>query len=528
MGLFDDVFDDLCPSSLRIPPLQDPFPFPTITDRRLSPLEPNARTNSHIDNEAAKLTGRGKALAEAKLIGDSEDNELRPIHSTPRKRQKKCDGKSIPEFVQLPKPRSKANDGKPPPFLPISILNQLHEPPPSAALLPPITPNAIVADHCRRPSADLLPERTRASSESPKDDKEIRDSSTAKKLCVRKRIKWSEEETYSLVRGVDKFGAGKWTRILNHPEYTFSKGRNPIDLKDRFRTLVGNTRAQPSEGISYQELLGYADGVRNVEPDPPVQKAEPRQPRKKPKHHWSEEEDESLVKGYQKHGFCWRDIANDSSLALSNRSGPQIRDRFRKRFPELYGEAPAPAPASCKGDRNVVGDDSIAAREPKSKGSQAVVPEGEVDRRTGQDSQNRRLSAALPRQVSSVCAPHSISGLLNNNDEENQQSSFRPDDWDVNVTLPPLLWEDLCTKPMPVEVFFLAEELAGVVEVVSLQADDGDEHQVSLSGLRSAGPVLESGDLAPEPADLDSGWPHPVVGFALLLSGYYASDGLSI
>ncbi|KAL8949526.1 MAG: hypothetical protein Q9183_007595, partial [Haloplaca sp. 2 TL-2023] len=69
MGLFDDFYDDLCPSSLRIPPLQDPFPFPTITDKRPSPLEPNARTNSNIDKEAAKLTGRGKALAEAKPIG---------------------------------------------------------------------------------------------------------------------------------------------------------------------------------------------------------------------------------------------------------------------------------------------------------------------------------------------------------------------------------------------------------------------------------------------------------------------------
>ncbi|KAL9029681.1 MAG: hypothetical protein Q9196_002105 [Gyalolechia fulgens] len=450
MGLFDDVFDDLCPSSLRIPPLQDPFPFPTITDRRLSPLEPNAGTNSNIDNETAKLTGRGKALAEAKPIGELEDNELRPIHSTTsRKKQKKYDVKSVPEFVQLPKPRAQANDEKPPPFLPISVLNQLHEPPPSAALFPPITPNATVADHGRRPSADLLPERTTGENlKSREDDKGIRDSSTAKKLSPRKRVKWSDEETYSLVRGVDKFGVGKWTRILNNPEYKFSSGRKPIDLKDRFRTLMGNTRVQPSEGVSYQELLGYADGIPNIEPDPHVQDEEPRQPRKKPKHHWSEEEDESLVKGYQKHGFCWKEIASDLSLALSNRSGPQIRDRFRKRFPELYGEASTPAPASCKGNRNIMHEDPGAARVPKSMGSQAVTPETEVDRRNGEGSENPRHSATLPRQISSVCAPHSISGLLNNDDEEDHQSSFRADDWDGNVTLPPLLWEDLCTKPM--------------------------------------------------------------------------------
>ena len=240
MGLFDDVFDDLCPSSLRIPPLQDPFPFPTITDRRLSPLEPNARTNSNIDKEAAKLTGRGKALAEAKPIGESEDNELRPIHSTPRKRQKKYDVKSsVPDFVQLPKPKAKAKDDKLPPFLPISVLNQLHEPPPSAALFPPITPNASVTEHDRRLSADSLPERTATEQRKAQDDrKEAKDNEpSSKRVYIRKRTKWSEEETFSLVRGVDKFGVGKWTKILNFPEYTFSQGRNAIDLKDRLEAF---------------------------------------------------------------------------------------------------------------------------------------------------------------------------------------------------------------------------------------------------------------------------------------------------
>lgn len=54
-----------------------------------------------------------------------------------------------------------------------------------------------------------------------------------KRLWVRKRTKWSEEETYCLVKGLDKFGVGKWTRILNDPEYSFQPDRNAVDLKDR-------------------------------------------------------------------------------------------------------------------------------------------------------------------------------------------------------------------------------------------------------------------------------------------------------
>lgn len=244
MGLFDDgLFDDLLPSSLRIPPLQDPFPFPTTTDRRLSPLEPNARTNSNIEKEAAKLTGRGKALAEAKPIGDPEDNELRPIHSTSRKRQKKYDAKPVPDFVQLPKLKAKANDDKLPPFLPISVLNQLHEPPPSAALFPPITPNGTNVEHDRSlstdPSSQLSKHERPPTKKGDLQKKKVKESdSPNKRIWVRKRTKWSEEETYCLVKGLDKFGVGKWTRILNDPEYSFQQGRNAIDLKDRYRFMI--------------------------------------------------------------------------------------------------------------------------------------------------------------------------------------------------------------------------------------------------------------------------------------------------
>ncbi|KAI4256571.1 MAG: hypothetical protein L6R42_006138 [Xanthoria sp. 1 TBL-2021] len=450
MGLFDDIFDDLCPSSLRIPPLQDPFPFPTTTDQRPSPLEPNARTNSNFDKEAAKLTGRGKALAEAKPIGETENNELRPIHSTPRKRQKKYDAKQMPDFVQLPRPKAKVQDENPRPFLPISVLNALHEPPPSAALFPPITPSASQVDRDHRlsegslsgPAAEENNEEHRGESLG-KDNTEK--AGSPKRLYLRKRSKWSEVETRNLIKGIDKFGVGKWTKILNDPDYYFSEGRNAIDLKDRFRTLMGNPPAQPLEGGSYQQLLGYVDGPRNRKLERQSQKDELQQSKRKPKHLWSEEEDESLVEGYQKHGFCWKDIANDSTLALENRTGTQIRDRFRKRFPELYGEAPAPSK-----DSQHVSNGAATTPEPKVKQplatGQHLVAGGEEEKRNGEKS--RKTSASRSRQAALTSGPHDINGLLNNDSGDTRQTNFRSDDWAENVTLAPLLWEDLCTKPM--------------------------------------------------------------------------------
>ncbi|KAL8703475.1 MAG: hypothetical protein Q9201_003349 [Fulgogasparrea decipioides] len=451
MGLFDDIFDDLCPSSLRIPPLQDPFPFPTITDKRPSPLEPNARTNSNIDKEAAKLTGRGKALAEAKPIGESENNELRPIHSTPRKRQKKYDTKTVQDFVQLPRPKAKAKDDKLPPFLPISVLNQLHEPPPSAALFPPITPSATQVEHDRKISVGSVPDAPADGDLEPKDLNELgeesKDRSTAsKRLYLRKRTKWSDEETCCLVRGVDRFGIGKWTKILNCPDYSFVEGRTPVDLKDRFRTITGNVSTQLPLGVSYEEHFGYTDGIRNADSDRTTSNQEPQQSKRKAKHLWSAEEDEGLVKGYQKHGFRWKDIASDPSLALGNRTGPQIRDRFRKRFPELYGEAPP----LCKEPPGVKGSGTKPATVPgQNNRNQTVTNQNPDDdnKRNGDGSQSRKFAAALPKHMASASAPQDINGLLNS-DEENRHSSFREDDWDQNVTLAPLQWEDLCTKPM--------------------------------------------------------------------------------
>lgn len=217
----------------------------------------------------------------------------------------------------------------------------------------------------------------------------------------------------------------------------------------RFRTITGNTPLQAPLDISYEELLGFTDGMRNTASDRKTSKKEPQQPRRKPKHPWSAEEDEGLVKGYQQYGFCWKDIANDQSLPLGDRSGPQIRDRFRKRFPELYGEAPVPG----KEPSNDTGTGTSPAGMPKSRSVRQLVAAqnqlvGCEDKKSIGGGAQSRTTIALPKQISSAFAPHDINGLLNSEEEEIRQSSFRDEDWDQNVTLAPLQWEDLCAKPM--------------------------------------------------------------------------------
>ena len=236
MAMFDEIFDDfpLYPL-LRIPPLQDPLPVSFTASDRPSPLEPNARVNTNIVHEAVKLTGRRKALAEAKPIGAPESNDLQPIQVAPRKKRKLYDHERIADFVQLPKPTAKSKEDKPPPFQPISVLNELHEPPPSAALFPPITPSAT-QDAQDQTLATKVPGIGIQAETEPKKRKP-RESSASKpptrRVYLRPRMKWTEEETDQLMKGVAIYGVGKWKKILLHPEFSFQNGRTPVDLKDR-------------------------------------------------------------------------------------------------------------------------------------------------------------------------------------------------------------------------------------------------------------------------------------------------------
>lgn len=60
----------------------------------------------------------------------------------------------------------------------------------------------------------------------------------------------------------------------------------------------------------------------------------------------------------------------------------------------------------------------------------------------------QELSASLGVRPS-MMASFDIMSLLNGDDEDTRPSaSLRYDGWDDNVTLPPLLWEDMATRPM--------------------------------------------------------------------------------
>ncbi|KAL5332824.1 hypothetical protein BJX70DRAFT_96704 [Aspergillus crustosus] len=313
-GIFNRSFDESLTRELphlRFAPLREP-----VSSRSLRiplTLEPNASgvressTISKAGGPAAILPPRTEPVIGSELLSDLPPRpilpafvNLRALERFPyssfdddslqsRKRRRfDAQAESFGEHLQLPFPQAQ-KEQRPPPFGPFAILNGLNEPPPNAALLPPIepgsitqlltkpsrdsivsetpllstslTPNAQISERREGRIADILdapvientPSRQATSAVSkpvkPEAGQETAGLQRKPQLVEdidiplspktrgrsRKNIrKWSDEETIALLHGVLKCGIGNWKEILAQPELTFNK-RSASNLKDRFR-----------------------------------------------------------------------------------------------------------------------------------------------------------------------------------------------------------------------------------------------------------------------------------------------------
>ncbi|CRG82875.1 hypothetical protein PISL3812_00221 [Talaromyces islandicus] len=226
-------------------------------------------------------------------------------NSSPKRRRLDVSGDHFTsEHLQLPVPQAQ-NDKKPRPFGPYAILNGLNEPPPNAALFPPIEPGSVRPIFSSGKSESKLMPSNRTPEKQP-DKRELRleeildpsdvdqqaneesganqptetgkqadsgepsieehvkaDQPLSPKTRGRSRKnlrKWTEQETTDLLKGVVKCGIGNWTAILQQPELNFNK-RSASNLKDRFRVCCpwAYGAADPNEATrQIQDTLANA------------------------------------------------------------------------------------------------------------------------------------------------------------------------------------------------------------------------------------------------------------------------------
>ncbi|RMZ85855.1 hypothetical protein DV737_g465, partial [Chaetothyriales sp. CBS 132003] len=253
---------------------------------------------------------------------------------------------------QLPRPPHKEHFlSRPAPLLP-AMVTGLHEPPPSAGLLPSIdldqppaaarkaTAKIQVKDilmdvddsktlSAKVPTLPPPPREPAGAGPLSKEDappvepavpprsldkrpeaQAKGDSKDGHVKARRARRPWTEAEAQDLLRGVGKHGVGRWKQILEDPSFHFND-RTTVDLKDRHR-------------VSMKEKDGPAPAAAD---SPAARRA------------WTPGEDERLIKGIQKHGFQWTNIHDDPNLDLAHRRATDLRDRIRNKYPEGYRRA---------------------------------------------------------------------------------------------------------------------------------------------------------------------------------------------
>ncbi|KAL7791924.1 hypothetical protein V8C37DRAFT_381766 [Trichoderma ceciliae] len=286
------------------------------------------------------------------------------------------------DFVQLPQPAKKPKAHQAP-FMP-PIINGLLEPPPHVALFPPIESSAF--DDTDAGQSKLLHELSYSPPGphlSPEPNQPVPKPRATRKRSSKPRRKWSEEETNHLLMGVDRHGVGKWTNILDDPDFLFIS-RSAGDLKDRFRTCCPeemrvtevderqsrarrrqkNKPPSPTKPDKMSPDTFLADGgtLSGKNPaacipfefdDLPIKRSRAhrmkvsdlaglgivgpfRKARRRERTAFSNRDDQEILQGLEAYGPSWSKIQRDKRFHLGSRQPTDLRDRVRNKYPYIY------------------------------------------------------------------------------------------------------------------------------------------------------------------------------------------------
>ncbi|CAI6093996.1 unnamed protein product [Clonostachys chloroleuca] len=329
------------------------------------------------------------------LLGESDPSDTQPYHlnrilddtaesledASNKKRNRGIAGKD--EFLQLPQPMKKQKATPHAPVMP-PIINGLHEPPPDAALFPPIASDEFTNNDATQ--LKLLQELNYSEERAGQlaanggvggaggADKA---ANRARKRATKPRRKWTEEETNHLLLGVSRHGVGKWTSILEDPDFKFNE-RTAGDLKDRFRTCCPAELRNPGREAQQTQANAQNNGKKGLHLDnilredqsspgaggmitPPAESDVPQKPKKSRAHRkrmedlenlgihapfkkslrrerrpFTEQDDREILDGLHQYGPAWTKIQRDVRFHLSGRYPTDLRDRVRNKYPAIY------------------------------------------------------------------------------------------------------------------------------------------------------------------------------------------------
>ncbi|KAI1398851.1 hypothetical protein F4819DRAFT_12956 [Hypoxylon fuscum] len=404
------------PHRAELPPIKV-LPLPKSSGGRLHPIEPDASHRSESSETSVgqlasqsmpslySMVEEGSTSnpslrsdinypSDRALLSHISSQDLRMILDDTPDNAEDIGKKRRPvkeDFVQLPQPLKKQKASTQQHMFPPIIVG-LVEPPSDASLFPPISSASFDhRPHSEPPQAlsitkppEVVDSPEEQANPSPPPELERTPTGKVKRRAAKPRRKWSEEETNHLLLGVSKHGVGRWTDILEDPEYRFNE-RTAGDLKDRFRTCcpeelraspvikgdvakekqpVANTKGKAKKGLMSENILNeteeeveaeQAQSVQNDSDPTPARQRKSRAHRKKmedlvelgikgpfKKSHrrerrpFSEQDDREILEGFELYGPQWTKIQRDPRFNLSTRQPTDLRDRLRNKYPERF------------------------------------------------------------------------------------------------------------------------------------------------------------------------------------------------
>lgn len=209
------------------------------------------------------------------------------------------------EHLQLPRPQ--AQKERPPPFGPFAILNGLNEPPPNAALLPPIEAGSI-PQFLNKPTKD-----------SPAGDYSVRTTKPDSQDSGKREGRIEEildspidDKPVTTVRGTREERTTDRHDIYEDRSYTAE-----IETKDVTEDRNKDSDSQPAE---------------NGEPLSPKTRGRSRKNTRR----WTDEETIALLRGVLKCGIGnWREILAQPELKFNKRTASNLKDRYGVTAAEL-------------------------------------------------------------------------------------------------------------------------------------------------------------------------------------------------
>ena len=417
-ALFGQNGQELLP--LDLPPIQDSSltrvpPFDYAQEAPLTPPESreapasnftppnNRRTHGHDSQSHHGTLPIASVLNEDQDATPPQQTISQELHQPEHNRSRNAIELDTQAW-QLPHPHTSYGADNHLPLIP-PLLQGLHDPPPHAGLFPRITgdspklsrptPNKIgsrkaTAAEDKPISRETQPTHLQPATEGGRDPgARLRSANPQKQKSNplrRRNKKWGRFETLSLLKGVEKHGAGNWKKILTDEAFRFM-GRSAVDLKDRYRVCCTRNAAdnfesgvernpkepRPSTGEASDAKAKATRGDAKSKPSVKELKdlgmdasihAKEKSGNRRERQNWSSAEDAAILAGHKKHGALWAKIIKHPDLVPHNRTRNDVRDRWRI----LSKRAPQPPdirtePAKPKGDRHVHSRDTQSVNE---------------------------------------------------------------------------------------------------------------------------------------------------------------------